>query len=1004
MRRVVLRRSAAALLAVCALVLTFTLEAQAPAATPSAVVRDFFTRYAAGDLRGASSLWIAGAPAEDFVRRHRARLEKRCLRLESLTIDAVSEEPPVFDAHSTMTLRTSQAGSPEWWESSRSRVTLQRDGDAWRIASWEPRERELVERLSLACSYAEQRAILDTSEELQTTAFVRLAAQAGIDFVNKRQFDRAEILTSAALAVAERLGDPVSISTSLSAKSIVLRVTDHHDASLTAAEEAVTLAEGGGDPDVLARALVRLTRTREVHEGLPSREPAERALALSSVLEDLAIVAHAAIHLGRSYELRGEYRTAFRYAELAHALAEKSGDPSARSAAALFNDGAYQWIGDPHLAKRYGSRGEQIERQARLDYDPARGTIRTVEGMLRDANVAEALKTLDIALSRTTDSRSAGRLLGMRAVAHEAMQNFEEAESDLNRAATFLPADRAWQQEIAYAQAALAFHRHRYDVSFRYSERALEPKSLFNRGARSLRAAILMREERFHEARVLLEALVAEGDATPAIDPLRSLFHALPHAEHRLLLELLAMQGDAAAALKAADALKGKELTAALTREKSTDVLSPDEQARERAIEERMRELNRRLLAGKLTGEEAAGVRTQITDARADLIDFRQRRYVKRLTEQGPGAGEICVDELPAHLDDVTMVSYFIGTEQTLVFVLEPKRNGRRELFFRPIAIEGAELNERVEHLAALVAQRNLRAPEAAAEMYEILIRPIESSVRNARSLCIIPEGSLWHVPFQALGPEGEPLLVERVPLFYAPSISVLAAAGAKRQERQTDRKPRLLAFANPSVEAKTASLYRAFDPDAPLGAIPETESEVRAIARIYGSETSRVYIGKSARETTLKAEASRFDVLHIATHGVVYDHSPMFSSLLLTASPSDEQEDGVLEAREIAALALDADLTVLSACETGRAGSVTGGGVIGLAWAFLAAGSPTTVVSQWKAHSAATETLMVEFHRQLAAGRSKPEALRRAQLALRLDRRYRHPFYWAPFAVIGVP
>jgi CHAT domain-containing protein len=92
------------------------------------------------------------------------------------------------------------------------------------------------------------------------------------------------------------------------------------------------------------------------------------------------------------------------------------------------------------------------------------------------------------------------------------------------------------------------------------------------------------------------------------------------------------------------------------------------------------------------------------------------------------------------------------------------------------------------------------------------------------------------------------------------------------------------------------------------------------------------------------------------------------------------------------------------SACETGRAGTATGGGVIGLAWAFLAAGSPTTVVSQWKAHSAATATLMVEFHRQLATGHSKPEALRRAQLALRRDRRYRHPFYWAPFVVIGRP
>lgn len=128
-----------------------------------------------------------------------------------------------------------------------------------------------------------------------------------------------------------------------------------------------------------------------------------------------------------------------------------------------------------------------------------------------------------------------------------------------------------------------------------------------------------------------------------------------------------------------------------------------------------------------------------------------------------------------------------------------------------------------------------------------------------------------------------------------------------------------------------------------------------------------------------------------------------MFSSLLLTASARDANDDGVLEAREIAALRLDADLAVLSACETGK-GDLHSGGVIGLSWAFLAAGCPTTVVSQWKAQSAATAKLMIEFHRQLSRGASKPVALQRAQLVLRNDPRYRHPFYWAPFVVIGAP
>jgi CHAT domain-containing protein len=230
----------------------------------------------------------------------------------------------------------------------------------------------------------------------------------------------------------------------------------------------------------------------------------------------------------------------------------------------------------------------------------------------------------------------------------------------------------------------------------------------------------------------------------------------------------------------------------------------------------------------------------------------------------------------------------------------------------------------------------------------------------------------------------------------------VLAAAESKRGQNARSN-PKLLAFANPTVTAETASLYRAFDRNASLGAIPETETEVRAIAGIYGPKSSRVYIGDQALEATFKREAPACDILHVATHGVTYDGAPMFSSLVLNASPHDE-EDGVLEAREIATLTLNAGVAVLSACETGKAAWVSGEGVIGLSWAFLAAGCPTTVVSLWKAQSAATAVLMVEFHRQLARGATSSEALRRAQLALRRDRRYRNPFYWAPFVVIGAP
>ncbi len=109
-----------------------------------------------------------------------------------------------------------------------------------------------------------------------------------------------------------------------------------------------------------------------------------------------------------------------------------------------------------------------------------------------------------------------------------------------------------------------------------------------------------------------------------------------------------------------------------------------------------------------------------------------------------------------------------------------------------------------------------------------------------------------------------------------------------------------------------------------------------------------------------------------------------------------------MLEAREIADLSLHADLVVLSACQTGSGTFHAGEGIIGLSWALLAAGAPTTVVADWKTDSAATSRLMVDLHRRLLSGDGKAQALRQAQLDLRRDPRYAHPYYWAAFEVVG--
>ncbi len=176
--------------------------------------------------------------------------------------------------------------------------------------------------------------------------------------------------------------------------------------------------------------------------------------------------------------------------------------------------------------------------------------------------------------------------------------------------------------------------------------------------------------------------------------------------------------------------------------------------------------------------------------------------------------------------------------------------------------------------------------------------------------------------------PKGR-FLIQDAAVSYAPSLNVL-------REIVKTRKPHgawaLLALGDPKLDRQptsrsTSTLMRArFEP------LPEAERMVKDLAQIYGVKTSKVYVPADAREGRLKAEASGYRVLELAAHGVINNASPMYSHVVL-AQDDDSKEDGLLEAWEIMQLDLNAELAVLSACETARGRVGAGEGVIGLSW-----------------------------------------------------------------------
>jgi CHAT domain-containing protein/tetratricopeptide (TPR) repeat protein len=996
-----LRRISAIAVLACALALPMAAATQGD---PAAVVRTFFQRYAEGDLQGASKLWVAGPPADTFTANHRKKQEKRCMRIAALSVDTDPADPAVVITSETFVMRSALPDSMEWTERSRSRFVLQLRGERWQIARWDSGDQLTADRIALASDEDARTRIVEASKEVQTTTLVRLLSRRAIERVNEGKLDRAGDLARIATRIATQLRDPAAMAAALSAGSVVLRYRNEFPASLMLAGEARELAEGGGDPEVLAQTLVRLARVREEVEGLPDLELLERAVALADQLQDLAIASLAATHLGRGYELRGRAREAIRFAELAGRYADESGDVAAQVSALTLLGTTSVWIGDLDRTERQHRRAARLALKAGFTGSIALTYSSLALDLARKGHNQEALETLAKGLRLVREPGARITLINQRIFLRLAWGRFDAAERDINMAVSLLPGGSAGHQDsYPLERAHIAAGRGRTAEALGRLDRIHPTDVQVDRRVRYLRADILQSLGRVKEARGLLEALVAETGTEPLSDPRLSLFGGAVHEDHRMLLRLLLGEGDTPAALIVSEQMKATELRSALLngRVDPSYGMTAEEKEKERAFDAGIRDLNRRLIGGRLDASAAADVRARLSQARSELLEYRQSVYAGQPAMRVQHPGDLRLDTLPAHLDDVAIVSYVVDNGQTFAFVIGPKRHGHRSLVQRTIPIRIDTLKARVSRFATLVEQRNLRVPRLAADLYDLLIAPIESDLRFAKSVCFVPDSSLWAIPFHALGPSGGPPLVERVAVFYAPSISVLAAADARRGGAQS--RPKLLAFANPTVTDETASLYRAFDRNASLGPLPETETEVRAIAGIYGAKSSRVYIGDQALEATFKREAPACDILHVATHGVTYDGAPMFSSLVLNASPHDE-EDGVLEAREIATLTLHAGVAVLSACETGKAAWVSGEGVIGLSWAFLAAGCPTTVVSLWKAQSAATAVLMVEFHRQLAGGASSSEALRRAQLALRRDRRYRNPFYWAPFVVIGAP
>jgi len=286
--------------------------------------------------------------------------------------------------------------------------------------------------------------------------------------------------------------------------------------------------------------------------------------------------------------------------------------------------------------------------------------------------------------------------------------------------------------------------------------------------------------------------------------------------------------------------------------------------------------------------------------------------------------------------------------------------------------------------------------------MSGVLIEPVRSAVAKAGRIIVVPDGIMTAIPFDLLSLDASRYtpIVEKMPVRQVPSLRWLVS---QQQEEPASWPLDYFGVADPSNAPGRAVLA------------PGARREAVKVSGSFDPAKTKLLLGREASEQAVKsANLAQARYIHFSTHGfLVRDPKELQSDVTGLVLGKSGSEDGMLTAAEVRRLRLDADVCVLSACETGTGTYVPGEGILSLARSFLLAGSRSVAMTQWSVNVDSTEELVVRFFRYRLAGESKGEALRRAKLDLMTagnattrpnteSRVWCHPHYWAGFALLG--
>jgi CHAT domain-containing protein len=420
--------------------------------------------------------------------------------------------------------------------------------------------------------------------------------------------------------------------------------------------------------------------------------------------------------------------------------------------------------------------------------------------------------------------------------------------------------------------------------------------------------------------------------------------------------------------------------------------------------------------------QQISKIQTQLLDsndpaARATLLDnLTEEEYRLGYIEEALSSDQRSVTTDPVPLS--TAQASLLPDEAVLEYILaEPASYCLALTRNDAIIVRLASGRKQIEQLTSQYlsdVMAGKSGSQEAKELYALLLKPVPDSLRPRR-LVIIPDGSLYDLPFDALVRTDGQYVLESHIVSYVPSVTVLDFLRSRHRAHQPEMAFLGIGDVPYDMEAQTdgsrtgegvvGTVSRGvYDiSGAHLYPLPETRVElISASQALQDPKQTVLLLGDKATEAAFNSEPlADFKIIHFAVHGISTPDFPERDALVLGRAPHSK-DDGLLQVREIAQLRLDADLVTLSACNTATGKLEGEEGIIGLTQAFLFAGARTVASSLWPVDDASTEILMTRFYTHLAQKEDEASALRQAKLDYLKQEGDKPPIFWTPFVVVG--